>query len=442
MTSKKNLILAGIFAGALLVPFTGHAADESEIANLEKKLLQKETDLLEPELKLDRLHKERSEYDGFSGWFQGKKKKALDAEIAKTDKMVDSIYGEMKQTSAEVQKMVFDVAYTFEKRGQFQKAIEYYLKVDNQNDKVKFRIASCFKSMEDYQQAIKWLLKMNPTDENHLEVVDCYKLDGRMKEAVYWLFEILEPYSGNSAELTALNLIEEYDYANRKRDYPDFYRRLSDVYLKKSTEAYQDNFLQASKDYKKAVELLAEDSNEDPSMISFSIVDRYQNDYRQALEILDRQREAAERNFEDKVRRAREDIDEAQRRLHRAERESERDYQLKLDNARMSVRRAKEKLASVKADTTATPETVQSAQRRLDSAQRDLDYIQANRDRIMREYIQPYRRDLREAQNEYDSLLDRRVKIIEEYIAPYKRKVSVAKDSVERITALHQANFH
>ncbi|MEW6712010.1 MAG: hypothetical protein AB1403_19460, partial [Candidatus Riflebacteria bacterium] len=438
--NKKSVFAGIVSAGLLIAP--AFAADEKEIAELEKQLIQKETQLLEPELRLDQLHKERAKYDGASGWFQGKKKKALDAEIAANDSKVDQLYGEMKTVADSVQKMVFDVAYTFEKHGQYQKAIEYYLKVENRTDKIRYRVASCFKAMADYQQSIKWLLEMSRTDDNLLEVVDCYKLDGRMKESIYWLFEILEPYSANSAELTALNLIEEYDYSNKKIDYPDFARRLSDVYLVKSTQAYQSNFLQATKDYKKAVELLANDMGESPSMVSFSILDRSQNDYRAAIEILDRQKEAAERNFEDKVQRARNDIDEAEHRLRRAQHDAERDYEHRFENARMTLKKAQDALAAVKANTAATPEELQRAQNRVQQAERDLRYIQDNRQEIIRDYLRPYQRDVREARDAYDNLLSRRVEIIEEYIAPYKRKVAEAKAAYERIRAMHEANFN
>jgi tetratricopeptide (TPR) repeat protein len=238
MINNKNKIATILLAAATLFSATVYAANEQDIEKLEKELVKKETKMLEPELRLDHLQKERSKYDGMSGWFQGKKKKALDAEISKMNGEVDKMYREMKSASQQVQKMVFDVAYTFEKRGQFKKAIEYYLEVENRTDKVRFRISACFKALEDYQQAIKWLLEMSRTDANLLEVVDCYKLDGRMKEAIYWLFEILEPFNENAAELTALQLIEEYNYSNKNSDYPNFARRLSDVYLVKPTFRY------------------------------------------------------------------------------------------------------------------------------------------------------------------------------------------------------------
>ncbi|GAB4283016.1 MAG: hypothetical protein Kow0029_28860 [Candidatus Rifleibacteriota bacterium] len=443
MTINKKSIFAGIFsAGLILAPMAGFAADESQIADLEKELILKETQLLEPELRLDQLQKERSKYDGASGWFHGKKKKALDAEIAANNEKVNKIYGEMKSVSAQVQQMVFDVAYTFEKHGQYAKAIEYYLKVENRTDKIRARIASCYKEMKDFQQAIKWLLEMSRTDENLLEVVDCYKLDGRMKEAIYWLFEILEPYSENAAELTALKLIEEYDYSEKKKDYPNFAQRLSDVYIVKATKAYNNNFAQATRDYRKAVELLADDMGETPAKVSFSILDRYQNEYRAALEILDRQKEAAERNFEDRVRRARDNIEEAERRLRRAEYDAERDYNNRLDLARETLKRSEDRLKELKADTAATPEEIQRAENRVRQARNDLRYIQQNRDEIIRDYLRPYRRKVREARDAYDQLLDNRIKIIEEYIAPYKRKVAEAEDAYKRIRSMHEANYN
>lgn len=443
MNINKKLILTGIFSVTMAVnPFMASAAEEKDIEELEKKLIGVETQLLEPELRLDKLQQERSKYDGASGWFQGSKKKALDKEIEKNEALVNEKYSEMKATAQQVQKMVFSVAYAFEKRGQYEKAIEYYLKVENRTDEVRARIAACFKAKKDYQQAIKWLLEMNRTDNNLLEVVDCYKLDGSMREAVYWLFEILVPWSENAAELTALKLIEEYDYPQRPNDYPDFYQRLSDIYLTKAIKAYDGNFLQASKDYRKAVELLAEALHETPQLVSFSIVERHSNDYRVALEILDRQREAAERNFEDRVRRARDEIESAEHRLQRARHEADRDYKRRLDNAEHNVRRAKDRLDQLMKNTTTPAEEIERAKRNLESANRELQDIRRNRDRIIRDYLRPYERDVREARDDYERLLASRIKFIEDYIAPYKRKVAEVKRSLERIKAMHDANFN
>lgn len=443
MNFNKNLILTGIFSvGMAFVPYTVQAADEQEIAELEKQLIKIETQLLEPELKLDKLQLERAKYDGASGWFQGGKKKALESEIEKTTGEVSQKFGEMRTVAQQVQKMVFDVAYTFEKHGQYDKAIEYYLKIETRTDDVRKRVAGCFKAKGDFQQAIKWLLEIRRTDDVLLEVVDCYKLDGRMKESVYWLFEILNPYSGNSAELTALDLVEKYDYPERKRDYPDFFRKLSDVYLNKAILAYDSNFMQAAQDYRKAVELLAGDMNSKAEMVSFTILDRHQNEYRAALEILDRQKEAAERNFEDKVRRARTDIDDAEDRLRRARYDAERDYETRLGNAQHNAKRAADRLNELKAVATTPAEEIARAQQNLDSAQRDLNYITTNRVSIIRDYVQPYNRAVEEARDAYDRLLSRRTQIIEEYIAPYKRNVADAKRSMDRTKALHDANFN
>ena len=443
MKLTKNIIFAGFFsAGLAMICLPAFSANENDIEALEKELIQKELKLLEPELRIDQLQKERSKYDGFSGWFQGKKKKALDKQIEKKSREVDNAYREMKSVSDQVQKMVYSVAYSYEKHGNYKKAIDYYLKVENRTDKIRFRVASCHKSLKDYQQAIKWLFEMRRTDPTLLEVVDCYKLDGRMKDSIYWLFEILEPYSANSAELTALKLIEEYDYPQKQADFPDFARRLSDVYLVKATQAYQSNFVQATEDYKKAVNLLADDMGASPAKVSFSILDRSQNDYNAAIQILQRQREAAERNFEDKLRRARDEIDEAEYDLRRARRDAERDYNYRLDNARSSLKRARNKLQELKSSTTATTEEINRAKRRVDNAERDYRYVQDNKRRIIREYLRPYERDVRDAEEAYDDLLDRRSEIIANYIAPYKRKVKQAQAAYERIRALHQANFN
>ena len=53
MNSFKKLMTASVAAFFLTVPFAGFAATESDIELLEKQLIQKETQILEPEMKLD-----------------------------------------------------------------------------------------------------------------------------------------------------------------------------------------------------------------------------------------------------------------------------------------------------------------------------------------------------------------------------------------------------
>jgi len=436
-TVLKSIFAAGLIFSTVSLP----AAEEKDIAELEKQLITAESKLLEPELRLDKLQQDRSKYDGTGGWFQGSKKKALDAEIAKNQTLVDQQYKEMREVAGQVQKMVFAVAQTFEKNGQYEKAIGYYLKVENRNDSIRQRIAACYKANSDYGQAIKWLLEMQRSDEVLLEVTDCCKLDNKMKEAVYWLFEILKPWAGNSAELTALDLIEKYDYPQRRHDYPDFYQRLSDVYIAKAIDSHSSNFVQATRDYRKAVELLSTDMNETPALVSFAILDRHQNNYRAALEILDRQKEAAERNFEDKVRQARRDIDDAENRLHDARYEADRHYKSRLDMAENSVRQAEARLAKLKANTTATPEEIARAEQNLSHYKRELEQTRRNRESIIRDYMRPYHQQVEEARNDYDRLLAGRTKFIEEYVAPYKRNVTEAKKALDLIKSLHDANF-
>ncbi|HNV72210.1 MAG TPA: hypothetical protein PKO06_21055, partial [Candidatus Ozemobacteraceae bacterium] len=230
----KKYISVSAVALALLMPVSTQAATEAEIEQLEKQLIQKESQLLEPELKLDKLVVERAKLDGMGGWFQGSKKKELDRQIAEAESSINRTYSEMKGLQKQVQDTVFAVAQTYEGKGQYLKAIEYYLKIENQDDRIRFRIATCYKQAQDYPSAIQWFLKLSRTDQNLLEVVDCYKLAGNLKDTFYWLFQILEPIDLNAAEVAALELIEKYDYPAKKIDYPNFDQRLSDVYLSKA----------------------------------------------------------------------------------------------------------------------------------------------------------------------------------------------------------------
>jgi tetratricopeptide (TPR) repeat protein len=339
----------------------------------------------------------------------------------------------------QVQEVVFAVASTYEKKGDFKKAIEYYLKVEKQDDNVRFRIASCYKLLKEYEQAIQWFLKLSRTDQNLLEVVDCYKLDGRMKESIYWLFQILEPLNDNPAELTALQLIEEYKYPEKKRDYPDFPRRLSDVYVARAVMQCRADFSQARTSYEKASTLLADGG--DVKTASWNILNRYQNDYKVALDILDQQRDAAERNYEDQLRRAKSEYDEAEQRYRRAQRDAEHEYASKLDDTRRELDRAEHDLRNLQGQASPSADLVAQARMRVEKTRNDYQYLVNNRTRFIDEYVRPYHRRMNEAMDSYRDIMNRRSEIIDRYIAPYKQKVAQAQDTLEKIRSLHESAY-
>ena len=438
---KLNNIIKTALVLTLAASTYGFAANESDIEDLEKKLIFIENQLFTPELRLDDLQKERSEYDGISGWFRGSKKKALDAEIEKQESEVNKLAGEMNKLSSEIQSMVFEVAKTFEAKGNYDKAIEYYIKVSNRTDTVRARIAACYKAKKDYQQAIKWLMDMSRTDSTLLEIVDCYHLDKCPKQAIHWLFEILEPFQNNAAEKTALKLIEEYKYSGLLSDFPEYYTRLSDIYIQKAFVNYKNNTNAANADYKKAVELRAKENNEVASTVSMKIVNAYQNKYTEALEILNRQKEAAERNYQDKLRNAEDEIRDAEHRLRRAVGDSERHYMDMVRDADMALKRAEEKLRKIEGNPEATQQQKDYARRSVDNARRELDRVRREKDRIIHEYLRPYEHRVREAREAKDKLVRERNSIIENYIAPYKKAANDAKSLASIIKGFHNANF-
>ncbi|MBP5469360.1 MAG: hypothetical protein J6Z11_08960 [Candidatus Riflebacteria bacterium] len=438
---KNTNIIKTALVLTLAASTCGFAANESDIENLEKQLIYVENELFTPELRLDDLQKERSEYDGISGWFKGSKKKALDAEIEKQEAEVSKLSGDMNKISTQIQSMVFEVAKTFEAKGNYDKAIEYYLKVTNINDTVRARIAACYKAKKDYQQAIKWLMEMTRSDANLLEVVDCYHLDKCPKQAIYWLFKILEPFQNNGAEKTALKLIEEYKYNNLLSDYPDYYVKLSDIYIQKAFANYKNNSSAANADYKKAVELRCQENNEAASTVSMKIVNAYQSKYTEALEILNRQKEAAERNYQDKLRNAENELSDAEHRLRRAVGDSERHYMDVVRNADMALKRAEDNLRRIESNPQSTPQQKDSARRQVENAIREIDRVRREKPRIIHDYLRPYEHRVKEANDDRDKLVRDRTTIIENYIAPYKKAANDAKSLSTIIKSLHSANF-
>lgn len=439
MMNIKRYTLSILAVGLLFVPANLFAADTSDIEALEKRLIQKETELLEPELKLDRLYIERSKLDGFGGVFQGSKKKALEKQIAETSDSIRSMYSDMKELQKQVQEMVFNVASTLEKKGEYRKAIEYYLKIDRQDDTVRGRIAGCYKALKEYEQAIQWLLRMARSDENFLEIADCYRLDTRMKDAIEWLFKVVEPIDGNAAELTALAQLESWNYPGKFTDYPDFNQRLSDVYLSKAVMNAQSDFNGAKADYARAATLIA--GNGDPKSASLGIVSRARSQHDAAIDMLNQQREAAERNYESKLRDAQSDYDRAEQRYRQAQYDGEREYERRVEHARREVQRSEEELRNLQSQASPSAQLIDQARRNVEESRRRYDYTMRNRTQIVDEYVQPYRREMDHAMDRYHDIMNRRSQIIEEYIAPYKRQVEMTRQRLEVINGLHQATY-
>jgi len=439
MMNIKRYTLSILAVGLLFVTANLFAADTSDIEALEKRLIQKETELLEPELKLDRLYVERSKLDGFGGVFQGSKKKALEKQIAETSDQVKAKYSEMKDLQKQVQEMVFSVASTLEKKGEYRKAIEYYLKIERQDDTVRGRIAGCYKALKEYEQAIQWLLRMARSDENFLEIADCYRLDTRMRDAIEWLFKVVEPIDGNAAELTALAQLESWNYPGKSTDYPDFNQRLSDVYLSRAVMYVQSDFNGAKADYAKAVTLIA--GNGDPKAASYGIVSRARSQHGAALEMLEQQRDAAERNYESKLRDARSDYERAEQQYRQAQYDGEREYERRVEHSRREMHRAEEELRHLQSQASPSAQLIDQARRNVEESRRRYDYTMRNRAQIVDEYAAPFRREMDRAMDRYHDLMNRRTQIIEEYIAPYKRQVELSRQRLDVITNLHQSTY-
>lgn len=417
----------------------------SSIAELENIFIEKDSQLINYELKLDTLYEEQHQFDGFAGFFRRifrrRQKRDLDNEINQTRVDLEKQYTKLKSIQNQIQQKIFDVALSYENNGQYKKAIKYYLKVQNINDKVKLRIATCYKALQKYDIAISWLMRMRRDDNIRLKIANCHKLAGNMRQAIHWLFEILERFNGNSAEEEALVLIESYDYPQKNQHYPRFYNRLADIYINRADHFYSSNFSKASGSYLKAVNILADYQNKDPRMVSFEILSDYQSKYHRALEILDRQRRAAEQNFEDRVRRARNEVDDAQRAYRRAQHDAERHYDNRYVSAEAQLRRHENRLRDLKSSSNPSQIEIDRLTNLVNDAQRDLDYVRRNRATIIRSYLSSYQHRLDRARNSYDNLLANRTSIIEQAIAPYKHTAERYRRQVDRIKTLHDANF-
>jgi len=437
-----NRILAFAVATCLCVA-PGFASEVDGIVELEQKLIVQETRLLEAELKQDRAIVENWKFRGILGWLNGlfssTEKKALEALLMETEQSIKREFAGMKASEGSLQQEVFNVGLSYENKGEFAKAIEFYKKVVQKDDKVLLRIGFCYQKLKQFSEAITWYLKMQKTDTNFLLVVECYWEAAQPKDAVTWLFRILEPYSKNAAELKALELMDQYQYANRDNDFPGFSTRLSDVYLTKALSYFHESTDIAASDYKRAVNLRA--SNQDTQAISMQIVQWYFNKVEEARNTLDEKRSEAFEHFEYLLRQTEQKISREKDRLRDAEMQAMRDYEHALNRSRQELSEARLHLDDVQKNQTATPEQLTYAQKRLRNAEYRLQDLMNNRIRFIEEEISPYKQKLERAQREYNQLIQNRATIIEDYIAPYKRALKASEDNEKVIRRLHQMIF-
>ncbi len=437
----KRIMAFAVTATLSVAP--GFSSEVDGIVELEQKLIAQEKRLLEAELKQDKAIVENWKFRGILGWLNGlfasTEKKALEALLMETEQSIKREFAGMKASEGSLQQEVFNVGLSFENKGEFAKAIEFYKKVVQKDDKVLLRIATCYQKLKDFSEAIVWYLKMQKTDANFLYVVECYWEATQNKDAITWLFRILEPYNKNAAELKALELMDRYEYASRDSDFPGFSTRLSDVYLNKALAYFTESSEVAALDYRRAVNLRA--SGQDAQSISMQIVQWYLNKVDEARNTLEEKRGEAFEHFEYLLRQAEQKISREKDRLRDAEMQAMRDYEYALDRSRRELSEARLHLDDVQKNQATTPEQLTYAQKRLRNAEYRLQDLMNNRIRFIEEEISPYMEKLERAQREYNQLIQNRAQIIEDYIAPYKRALKASEDDEKVIRRLHQMIF-
>jgi tetratricopeptide (TPR) repeat protein len=447
MNRKLRIISSGIFFSSLLLfnPTGTISADTGNINKLESELVEHEKALLDAELKADSAIVDGWEFRGIIGWIKGwfrrSEKKALDKLFEETDGIIRQEYNAVKQLESGIQQEVFNVAVNLEKNGEYRKAIEYYLKVSHKDDKVLVRIGFCHQKLGEFEEAVKWYLKMTPTDANFLHIVDCYQEFQRPQEALNWLFRILEPYHKNEAELKALVLVEEIEYPEKLKDFPTFFNRLSEIYIRKSLLYFKGEFQTAVADYRKAISLRVNAGHGMEVEVSQSIVRFFAEMVEQARLTLNEKREEAYEHYQHLLNKAEQEQRDANYRYHQALEKAERDYRWAIDRARRELSEAELALSKLKAAPETTPQTLSQAQARFDYAGRKLRELRNNKTSFIENEVWSERRQVEQANAEYNRLVRDRERIIDNYIAPYQRKLEKARDEHNMTQRLHNECF-
>lgn len=439
LTASLLICVLGVFTAAAF------AATESELTDLLRELKDKERALYTPEFTYDGLLKQHWEFDGFGGWFRksifGRSAyKRLTNDLNQKEAACDRILGELNDLRRRVQDKVYDIAYSCEESGAYQKAIEWYLKLESVDDKIKFRIATCYKKDSRYADAIQWFFDIDYKDDHvKFGLAESYELWGKFKDAATWYFNVCEAFRDEDIERSALGKLESLDYPDKIRDFPDFYRRVSDIYIARvflhqgsdshtSREAYR----QAAVNFARYLET---DSEKEASR---SIVTRYRRLYRTARQVLEEQQEEAEEYYNEKLR-------EAGRQYEWAKDE----YEDELEDAKNSYSRKLSELFCQYRDYDDRYERYKNegrSQEEIDSAERWRDYYRREHaelgthwacERYIEDYVEDEKERMEEAEEEYEEIGYRREEIIREYLEPYRRNLKKARETFDIIRDLH-----
>ncbi len=440
---KKYIIIVltiVVFSGLL-------TASQGEISNLIKKLDQLDSSLYDVEFKLDGLYKERMEYDGAGGWFNGvfhkKAKKKLEKKITEAETGVSSTYGEMQQIRNTIQKKIYEVAFEYEKSGDFKSAIEWYLKLGQITNNVKFRIGSCYKKAKDYSKALKWFFELPRDDNNLFEIADCYELWNKPKDSFQWYMDVLKQFNNTDIELKALNKLETMEYPGKASDYPQYKRFISDVYVLKAFMNFQPNMALAKEDFLKASRYLKEYSNlKSDRDAGESIVMRYRQKWEEAMQILEEQRYHAEDHYQNLLNDAQRKYDHACRQYDHKLREAENSYRRKLEELKRQHMEYRKKAEKYKQEGR-TPEEIASAVKWAEHYKREHRNLQQPyaHERYVQDAVR-YEREERERANEkYQRIVRTRRQIIDDYLRPYRNRVSDSNKRFKTIEMLYQQAF-
>jgi tetratricopeptide (TPR) repeat protein len=337
-----------------------------------------------------------------------------------------------------IQSEVFNVGLSFEKRGEFEKAIEFYRKVIDKDDKVKSHIGKCYQALGNTAGAVDWFLKMTQSDENYLFIVDAYWEGKQPKEATDWLFRILESFRNNDAENKALKLLEQYDYPDRANDFPGYHSRLSSVYVKKALILFNKNETDSIHAYRKAVELIAINGNLDGA--SSAIVNDYHKAVMDAENTLRAKQQEAHERYQSMLNRAEQAMRDAEQRYNRALRDAYRDYDWALLQARDEFGRARKALENLRhniQNTVEYQEQVRRAEARMRMADEKYNHLVHHKEEFVRNEVYYERGQVAESREEYHRVVNSRERIIREYVEPYERRLEYTRNEEYMIKSLH-----
>jgi len=313
------------------------------ILTKEKETQAAEEQILKYAFEIDDLIVARSKL----GFFSSSKKGDIDRRMSELkDRLIPATKDQVNTNTDTIHRDLFDLARQANQKGDYNRTIALLEVSGVQNDETRWLLASAYRGLGDYDKAIEQysVLAKTPAmaEKAWLGIAECQHLQGKPVDTLASLFKVLEDFHNGVEENDALSKIDQWELIKANAGDPSVPKKVSDIYLTKAVVENGSAHSQAVVDYKKAVEILANDGNK--AEASKNILAEASKAQMTNSQELDRAKEAAGQRFVLERDQAARKLVDCQTKYNLAVANSGEDYRRELSDKYNELREAEDDL--------------------------------------------------------------------------------------------------